>query len=84
MATPEKPYFALQLDIDPRQLSDLITQSFRTEVHGAPAERALFIGSTNDQLTDALLRLPRLLDTSQDIPLLAPKAGAFTSEPQER
>jgi hypothetical protein len=26
MATPEKLYFALQLDIDPRQLSDLITE----------------------------------------------------------
>ena len=41
-------------------------------MHGAPTERALFIGSTSDQLTDALLRLARLLDTPQDIPLLAP------------
>src|ERR1700730_1358287 len=36
VATPEKPYFALQLDIDPKQLSDLLTDSFRTEAHGAP------------------------------------------------
>jgi AraC-like DNA-binding protein len=72
VATPEKPYFALQLDIDPRQLSDLITETARTEVRGDPAERAIFVGSTNDQLTDALLRLARLLDTPQDIPLLAP------------
>jgi hypothetical protein len=42
------------------------------EGRGAPTGRALFIGSTNDQLTDALLRLARLLDTPQDIPLLAP------------
>ena len=42
------------------------------EGRGAPTERALFIGSTNDQLTDALLRLARLLDTPQDIPLLSP------------
>src|SRR5882762_25393 len=72
VATPEKPYLALQLDIDPRQLSDLITETVRTEAHGAPTERALFIGSTNDQLTDALLRLARLLETPQDVPLLAP------------
>jgi AraC-like DNA-binding protein len=72
VATPEKPYCALQLDIDPKQLSDLLTDSFRTEAHGAPTERALFVGSTNDRLTDALLRLARLLDTPQDIPLLAP------------
>jgi AraC-like DNA-binding protein len=72
VATPEKPYLALQLDIDPGQLSDLITETVRIEVHGAPTERALFIGSTSDQLTDALLRLARLLDTPQDIPLLAP------------
>jgi AraC-like DNA-binding protein len=72
VATPEKPYLALQLDIDPGQLSDLITETVRTEVHGAPTERALFIGCTSDQLTDALLRLARLLDTPRDIPLLAP------------
>jgi AraC-like DNA-binding protein len=72
VATPEKPYLALQLDIDPRQLSDLITETVRTEVHGAPTERALFVGSASDQLTDALLRLARLLDTPRDIPLLAP------------
>lgn len=71
-ATPEKPYLAMQLDIDPKQLSDLITETVRTEVHGAPTERALFIGSTSDQLFDALLRLARLLDTPPDIPLLAP------------
>ena len=60
------------MDIDPKQLSDLITETVRTEVHDAPTERALFIGKTNHQLTDALLRLARLLDTRQDIPLLAP------------
>jgi AraC-like DNA-binding protein len=72
VATPEKPYLCLQVDIDPRQLSELITETVRTEVQGAPSERALFIGTTNDQLTDALLRLARLLETPQDIPLLAP------------
>jgi hypothetical protein len=44
----------------------------RTEWHAAPTERALFIGKTNDQLTDVLLRLARLLETPQDIPILAP------------
>ena len=72
VATPEKPYLCLQVDIDPRQLSELITETVRTEMQGAPSERALFVGTTNDQLTDALLRLARLLDTPQDIPLLAP------------
>src|SRR5882724_1487497 len=55
VATPEKPYLCLQVDIDPKQLSDLVTETVRTEVHGAPTQRALFVGSTNDQLTDALL-----------------------------
>src|SRR5882762_5912389 len=70
VATPEQPYLCLQVDLDPRQLSDLITETVRTEVDGAPTERALFIGSTDDQLTDALLRLARLLDTPRDIALL--------------
>jgi AraC-type transcriptional regulator N-terminus len=72
VATPEKPYPCLQADIDPKQLSDLITEMGRTEWHAAPAERALFIGKTNDQLTDVVLRLARLLETLQDIPILAP------------
>jgi len=72
VATPEQPHLCLQVDLDPRQLSDLITETVRTEVDGAPTERALFIGSTDDQLTDALLRLARLLDTPRDIALLAP------------
>jgi AraC-like DNA-binding protein len=72
VASPEKPYIALQLDIDPRLLSELITETVRAEVHGATTERAVFIGSINDQLTDALLRLARLLDTPRDIRLLAP------------
>lgn len=72
VATPEKPYLCLQVDIDPRQLSDLITETVQTEAHRASTQRALFIGSTNDQLTDALLRLARLLDTPADIPMLAP------------
>ena len=72
VATPEKPYLCLQVDIDPKQLSDLVTETVRTEMEGSPTERALFIGSTNDQLTDALLRLARLLDTPRDVPLLAP------------
>jgi AraC-like DNA-binding protein len=72
VATPEKPYLALQLDIDPRQLSDLITETVRIELHGTSTERALFIGRTSDQLTDALVRLARLLDTPKDIALLAP------------
>ena len=72
LATPERPYLCLQVDLDPRQLSDLITETVQTEMRGAPTERALFIGRTNDQLTDALLRLARLLETPQDIPLLAP------------
>src|SRR6266481_1290348 len=62
LATPEKPYLCLQVDIDPKQLSDLVTETVRTEVHGAPTQRALFVGSTNDQLTDALLRLASLLE----------------------
>jgi len=44
LATPERPYLCLQVDLDPRQLSDLITETVRTEMRGAPTERALFIG----------------------------------------
>jgi AraC-like DNA-binding protein len=71
-ASPEKPYLCLVLDIDPRQLSDLIPH-----VDAAPdaaPERGLFVGRIDAPLLDSVLRLAKLLDTPADIPMLAPMA----------
>jgi AraC-like DNA-binding protein len=69
-ATPEQPYLGFRLNLDPHQLGELITQT--------PAERketsvrGLFISNADASLLDCALRLTRLLDTPQDIPVLVP------------
>lgn len=71
-AAKEEPYLCLKIDIDSRMLSDLIAQS------GHPADvtretgRGLFVGKLPDALLDAVLRLTTLLDTPEDIRMLAP------------
>jgi AraC-like DNA-binding protein len=69
-ASPEQPYLGFRLNLDPHQLGELIAQT--------PAERketsvrGLFISNADASLLDCALRLTRLLDTPQDIPVLAP------------
>ncbi|WP_255223104.1 AraC family transcriptional regulator [Paenibacillus sp. 7541] len=71
-ASPEAPYLCLQLQLDRRGLLDVI----QTAGLSAPAEpgarRGLVISRMNDGLSDAVIRLVRLLDAPQDIPVLAP------------
>ncbi len=72
-ATPARPYLSIQIDIDPNHLSELITQ-----MNGEPApdvgstSRGLFVDVLDGTLTDAVLRLVRLLETPGDISMVAP------------
>ncbi|MGB7891318.1 MAG: AraC family transcriptional regulator [Microcoleus sp.] len=72
-ATPDKPYLGFKLNLDPRQLCDIITAP--TSAIGSKKEnsvRGLFVSTADAPLLDCALRLTRLLDTPQDIPMLAP------------
>jgi AraC-like DNA-binding protein len=74
-ATPAKPYLCLKLNLDPGQLSALMMESgqgvFRD--HRAKQLRlGLSISPLAPPLLDALVRLARLLDEPNDIPILAP------------
>jgi len=72
-ASPERPYLSLQIDIDPGQISELITQMGRGPAHaGGGVARGLFVDKLDGALTDAVLRLVRLLDAPGDVPLVAP------------
>src|SRR4051812_22693402 len=71
-ATPEAPYLCMTLRIDPRELAALIVESGRPAPRDAHDGRALFVSPLEAPLLDGLLRLVRLLDTPQDIPVLAP------------
>ncbi len=77
-ATPEEPYLGFCLDIEPRQIGTLLLEmdspdgGHRKSVE-TPA-RSLSLSRTDAPLLDAVIRLLRLLEVPQDVPVLAPLA----------
>jgi AraC-like DNA-binding protein len=73
-ASAEKPYLCLAIDIDARQIADLIAQSGDAAWSRGETSRGLFVGEMDAALQESVLRLARLLDSPRDIPVLAPLA----------
>jgi AraC-like DNA-binding protein len=73
-ASAQAPYLCLAIDIDAKQISDLISQSGDAMWSRGETARGLFVGELDASTQDAVLRLARLLDTPRDIPVLAPLA----------
>ena len=76
-ASPEQPYLGFRLNLDPSQLGDMITQApdapRSTVGHRKEASvKGLFVNNADAPLLDCALRLTKLLDTPQDLPMLAP------------
>ena len=71
-ATPDAPYLCMTLQVDPRELAALIIETGRPEPRDDRGGRALFVSPLEAPLLEALLRLVRLLDAPQDIPVVAP------------
>ena len=71
-ASPAVPYLCVKIDIDPHDLTEILAQmgNLRPPSHATP--RGLFVGRMDDALLSAVLRLTRLLETRDDIPVLAP------------
>lgn len=72
-ATPEKPFLGLKIDFDPLTLSEVAAQL----ENGFPKEmenplRAVFIREASDQMLDAAIRLGKLFQTPEDVPVLGP------------
>lgn len=73
-ATPQAPYLCFRLDLDPREVADLLLHAHLPAAPQRDPVRGLFVEKTPSSLLDAVLRLVRLLDTPEDIPALAPLA----------
>ncbi|SMF69814.1 AraC-type DNA-binding protein [Tistlia consotensis] len=76
-ASPERPYLACSLDLEPATLAALLLELPEAApdlpaVDGATAGMAMH--GLTPELLDPLLRLLRLLDRPQEIPVLAPLA----------
>ncbi|MDQ0496460.1 AraC family transcriptional regulator [Paenibacillus brasilensis] len=71
-ASAEAPYLCLRLNFDPHQVLDLIKESALSISSIPDSRRGLYVNQTNPLLLDAVVRLVRLLDKPQDVPVLAP------------
>ncbi len=68
-ASDARPYLCLKIDIDLQQLSELVLDTQRAISESA---RGLFVGKLDPKTRESVLRLARLLDAPDDIPVLAP------------
>lgn len=73
-ATSHSPYLCLRLDFDFQQIVDIMNESDKPLGEKGSSERGVFVSKTNVSLLDAVIRLVRLLEAPEDIPVLAPLA----------
>ncbi|MEH2291132.1 AraC family transcriptional regulator [Nostoc sp.] len=71
-ATTDQPYLGLKLTLDPMQLCEMVAQMNFSSAKKDNSVRGLFVSNADPTLLDCALRLIKLLDTPQDIPMLAP------------
>src|SRR5512143_1518967 len=71
-ASPEKPYLGLVLDIDQREISQLMVDSNLPPPRPQQSSRGMATGEVTLPLITAFGRLIDLLDEPRDIPILAP------------
>jgi len=72
-ASPQMPYLSLCLDIDPAQISTLITEADLPSSPSPPVlGRGIAVGCIDALLHDAMMRLLRLLERPQHIGVMAP------------
>src|ERR1700722_7441843 len=71
-ASPEHPYLSLRLNLDLEEVARLVLELGERGPPPATADRGLFVARLDEPLLDAVLRLVKLLDTPEDIGVLAP------------
>lgn len=73
-ASPGRPYLCVRINLDPRELGDLLLQATPPSASAGEAAPGLRLAPMSAPLGDALLRLLRLLDEPHDVAVLAPLA----------
>jgi AraC-like DNA-binding protein len=71
-ATPEHPYLSIRLNLDLEEIARLVLELGNRAPSAATADRGLFVARLDEPLLDAVLRMMKLLDTPEDIDVLAP------------
>lgn len=71
-ATPEKPYFGFRLNLDPALVAEVLMESgIAAQKRKAPV-KAIDVSKIDSDLLDALVRLVRLYEKPNQMPVLAP------------
>ena len=71
-ATPEHPFLSLRLNLDLEEIARLVLELGDRRPSPPAADRGLFVARLDEPLLDAVLRMVKLLDTPEDIGVLAP------------
>ncbi|MGV3489949.1 MAG: AraC family transcriptional regulator [Devosia sp.] len=71
-ASADKPYLSLKLDLDPAEIAALLIEAGGVRAGAAEAEPSLATSTVTEPIIDAAVRLVRLLETPEDIQVLAP------------
>jgi AraC-like DNA-binding protein len=71
-ATADRPFLSLRMDLDLEEIARLLLELGDRGGVAVPADRALFVARMDEPLLDAVLRMVKLLDTPEDIAVLAP------------
>lgn len=71
-ASIERPYLALVLRLDPYILAQLMLEAHIPLKYTNNEKKGIAVGLVSPELNDAFVRLLKLLDTPQDIPILSP------------
>jgi hypothetical protein len=71
-ATSERPFLCLRMDLDLEEIARLLLELGDRGAAPVAADRGLFVARMDESLLDAVLRMVKLLDTPEDIAVLAP------------
>jgi AraC-like DNA-binding protein len=71
-ASPDVPYLALKLEFTPSEILEVLREYQMGVDKKESAKRGLYVSNIEISLLDAVTRLARLLDTPEDIKVLAP------------
>ncbi len=73
-ASEQEPYLCLRLDLDPAEITRMISDVGPVGLPARATSRGLYLDQIDASLLDTVLRLTRLLETPRDIQMLAPLA----------
>lgn len=71
-ATAQRPYLAARLVLDPATVSAVLVETGLLSAERDDDIKALAVSRIDADLLDAVVRLTRLLDTPEDLPVIAP------------